>query len=263
MWEAIAVLGGIAFISAFGLGIAARFFAVEVDPKIKQIEGILPGANCGGCGFAGCSGFAEAIVTGKADLAGCAPGGAVVAEQISRILGVAVETGPKRVARVFCRGGITDARMKFNYAGVNDCRAAILFADGPKACSYGCLGLGTCISVCHFKAIKMGEDNIPIIDTTKCTSCGKCAAVCPKNVIRLVPELQKYLVLCNSHDKGKKVKELCKIGCIACQICVKKCPSEAIHMEDSLAVIDFKKCTACGVCWEKCPQKIIWTCVSQ
>lgn len=259
MWSAIFVLGGIALISALGLGVASRFFAVEVDPKIKHIEEILPGANCGGCGFAGCVGFAEAVVAGKAGPGSCAPGGLAVAEQIGRILGIEVESGPRKVARLFCRGGKSIATDKFIYTGVNDCRAAALLSGGPKACTYGCLGLGTCISVCHFGAIRMGKDHLPIIDPKKCTGCGKCVSICPKNVLKLLPEIQKYIVLCNSHEKGKKVKEVCKIGCIACQICAKKCPSEAINMDNSLAVIDYNKCTACGVCWEKCPQKTIWT----
>lgn len=259
MWAAIGALGGIAFVAAFGLGIASRFFAVEIDPKVKEIEDALPGANCGGCGFPGCSGFAEAVVAGSADPGGCIAGGTPVAQQIGHVLGLEIESGPKKVARVFCRGGITHARDKYAYAGVKDCNAAALLAGGPKACDYGCPGLGTCVQVCPFGAITMGPENIPIIDPRKCTGCGKCEAICPKKVIRLVPESQRFLVLCNSHDKGKAVKSVCQIGCIACQICVKKCPAEAIHMEESLAVIDPEKCTSCGTCWEKCPQKIIWT----
>jgi electron transport complex protein RnfB len=259
MWTAIGALGGIAFVAAFGLGIASRFFAVEIDPKIKEIEEFLPGANCGGCGFPGCAGFAEAVVAGKADVSGCVAGGTSVAQEIGRILGMEVEAGPRKISRVFCRGGINHAQDKYEYIGVKDCRAAQLLAGGPKACVYGCLGFGTCVQVCPFSAITLGQDHIPIIDPHKCTSCGRCVAICPRNIIHLVPESQRFLVLCNSHDKGKSVKEVCKIGCIACQICVKKCPVEAVHMEDFLAIIDPEKCTSCGTCWEKCPQKIIWT----
>jgi len=258
MWSAIAVLGGIAFVSALGLGIASRFFAVEVDPKVKQIEEILPGANCGGCGFAGCAGYAEAVVNGNASPSSCAPGGSAVAEQIGRILGLEIKTSIKRIAYVFCQGGPEIAKEKYEYAGIQDCKAAALLIGGAKACPYGCLGLGSCVRVCHFNAIMMGENNIPVINPQKCTSCGKCVSVCPKNIVHLVPITQGFIVACSSHEKGKKVKDVCKVGCIACQICVKKCPSEAIHMEDSLAVIDPQKCTGCGICWEKCPQKIIW-----
>lgn len=259
MWAAIGALGGIAFVSALGLGIASIFFSVEVDPRIVEVGEVLPGANCGGCGFPGCSGFAEAVVAGKADPSGCAAGGPSIAEQIGKILGVEVKTGPKLIACVFCKGGTTQSPFKYDYIGAKDCRAAELLAGGPKACIYGCLGFGTCIGACPFGAIKMGHDRIPIIDSHKCTSCGKCVSACPRGIIHLVPQTQRFLVLCSSHDKGKKVKEVCNIGCIACQICVKKCPAEAIHMEDSLAVIEPEKCTSCGTCWEKCPQKIIWT----
>ncbi|MBN2373692.1 RnfABCDGE type electron transport complex subunit B [bacterium] len=260
MWPSMLTLGGVALFSALGLGIASRFLAVETDPRIKQITDILPGANCGGCGFAGCSGFADALIKGKAEPGGCSAGGIAVAQQVGNILGIKIESGPKKIARVFCRGGIRHARDKYSYTGVKDCKAAAILAGGPKACEYGCLGMGTCLRACTFGAISMGPEHIPVIDTRKCTGCGKCAAICPKNVIRLVPEAQRFLVLCNSHDKGKTVKDVCQIGCIACQICVKKCPAEAIRMEDSLAVIDSEKCTACGICQGKCPQKVIfWT----
>ncbi|MGA1795292.1 MAG: RnfABCDGE type electron transport complex subunit B [bacterium] len=259
MWAAISALGGIAFISAFGLGIASRFFAVEVDPRVKEVEALLPGANCGGCGFPGCSGFAEAVVAGKADVSGCVAGGATVAHEIGRVLGLQVKTGPKMIACVFCRGGINHASNRFEYSGIEDCRATQLLAGGHKACTYGCLGFGTCVKVCPFSAITMGPEGIPVIDSSKCTGCGKCVAICPRQIIRLVPQSQRFSVLCSSHDKGKRVKEVCAIGCIACQVCVKKCPVNAIHMEDSLAVIDPAECISCGTCWEKCPQKIIWT----
>lgn len=259
MWAAIMALGGIAFISALGLGIASRFFAVEIDPKIKEIEEFLPGANCGGCGYPGCSAFAEAVVAGNVDASGCVAGGPSVAQEIGRVLGLEVKSGPRKIAYVFCRGGVNHSLEKYEYLGVKDCRAAQLLAGGPKACAYGCLGFGTCVQVCLFGAISMGQDRIPVIDPNKCTSCGKCVAVCPRNIIHINLESQRFFVLCSSHDKGKSVKEACKIGCIACQICVKKCPENAVHMEDNLAVIDPEKCTSCGICWEKCPQKIIWT----
>jgi len=259
MWPAILTLGGVALVSACGLGIASRFLAVEADPRVKEIAGLLPGANCGGCGFPGCAGFAEALVAGKADVSGCVAGGATVAHEIGRVLGLEVKIGPKRIACVFCKGGINHALRRYEYKGIEDCRAAQLLAGGHKACTYGCLGFGTCVRACPFGAISMGPECIPVIDSSKCTGCGKCVAICPRQIIRLVPESQRFCVLCSSHDKGKRVKEVCSIGCIACQVCVKKCPANAIHMDDSLAVIDPGKCISCGACWEKCPQKIIWT----
>jgi NADPH-dependent glutamate synthase beta subunit-like oxidoreductase/NAD-dependent dihydropyrimidine dehydrogenase PreA subunit len=170
---------------AAGLGYAAKVFHVEVDPKIQAIEQSLPGANCGGCGFPGCSGAAVAIAEGRAPVNVCVAGGAAVWTQVAEVLGVAVSLREREVAAVKCRGGETRADQRFEYAGITDCRAAVLLFGGDKICEVGCLGLGTCQSVCPFGAIHLGPDRIPVVDEEACTGCGTCVRQCPKNVLRL------------------------------------------------------------------------------
>jgi ferredoxin len=168
-------------------------------------------------------------------------------------MGVAAVTVRKKVAKVFCQGGEGRAVLKYRYAGVADCRGAILVAGGPKACSYACVGLGDCTRVCPSGAIVIGTVGIPVIDPASCTGCGLCVAECPKRVIRLVAEEKRYHILCSSHDKGPAVRKVCSVGCIACSLCVKNCPSQAIAVDNFLAVMDYEKCAQSGVCRKKCP----------
>ncbi|WP_250160287.1 RnfABCDGE type electron transport complex subunit B [Clostridiisalibacter paucivorans] len=245
-------LGGLGLVFGSGLAVASRVFAVEVDPKVEEIRKALPGANCGACGFPGCDGLATAIASGKAPVNACPVGGANAAEKIGLVMGVQAEAGEKKVAKVMCQGTECNAKNKFEYTGIKDCKAAVLVGGGSKACQYGCLGLGTCLDVCAFDAISI-EDGIAKIDPDKCTSCGKCIEACPKSVIELVPYSQKVHVECNSNEFGKDVKDKCSTGCIGCQICVKSCPFGAIEFENKLAKIDYEKCRNCMVCVEKCP----------
>lgn len=264
MIAAIVTLGSMAFILAVGLGIASRIFAVETDPKVSQISGLLPGANCGGCGYAGCSGFAVALVAGETAPAVCKASSAEVIEEISRILGVALISREKQIAKVFCQGTCDKAKAKYLYEGVRDCNAAVLLAGGARACAYGCLGLGSCVKVCPFGAITMGPDGLPLIDENSCTGCGLCVRQCPKGVIQLIPAKQIWYISCNSQDKGKAVRQVCDVGCIACGLCVKNCPEQAITLENNRAVIHIgegpEKCSGCGICAQKCPQKVIHPC---
>ena len=239
------------------LGVAGKFFAVDVDERITNVRGELPGNNCGGCGYPGCDGLAEAIVAGEADINACPVGGAAVAEKIGKIMGVSADDSVKKVAFVKCAGTCEVAANKYNYVGEMDCRrAAMVPGGGDKACSYGCLGLGSCVEECPFDAIHI-EDGIAKVDREKCVACGKCVAVCPNHVISLIPYDSPYAVQCNSNDKGKDVMSVCKAGCIGCMICVKQCEFDAVKVENNLAVIDGEKCTGCGKCAEKSPKKII------
>ncbi|NOY53664.1 MAG: RnfABCDGE type electron transport complex subunit B [Deltaproteobacteria bacterium] len=257
MIEAILSLGGLGVLAAFGLGVASKKFAVKVDPKQEAILEALPGANCGGCGFPGCSGMAEAMVKGSAPISGCPVGGGETAGVIAKILGVEAETRDPVVARLLCKGGHAAAKEKYTYHGVSDCRAAALVAGGSKACGYGCLGFGTCMRACPFDAITMSPDGLPVIDESKCTSCGNCVAACPKKIIQLLPIHKKVTVLCSSHDKGAAVKKICTVGCIGCSLCKKVCPFEAIEMDRFLARVIPEKCRQCGLCVAKCPTKVI------
>lgn len=239
-----------------GLALAAKKFAVEVDPRVEMILEILPNANCGACGYPGCSGFAKAVVAGEASVSGCTPGGAEVAQKTADILGVVAEATEPLVAVVRCNGGIR-AKDKFKYDGIADCRAAMLVANGYKMCTYGCLGFGTCVNACPFGALSMGSEGLPINDFEKCTGCGICVDVCPTGVLQLVPKNKPIFVACNSRDKGAFVRKACKSGCIACMLCEKNCPYDAIHISENIARIDFNKCKLCGICIEVCPTKTI------
>ncbi len=253
----VIVLGVLGIAIGLLLGVAGKFFSVETDERVEQVRECLPGNNCGGCGYPGCDGLAESIVAGDAPVNGCPVGGAPVAEQIAEILGVEAEAGVKKVARVRCAGTCEQASVKYNYVGTMDCRqAAMVPGGGDKACAYGCLGLGSCVSVCQFGAISI-QDGIAVVDKEKCVACGKCVETCPNHVITLEAYDTPYQVQCNSKDKGKDVMSVCKTGCIGCGLCVKQCEYDAITLENNLATIDPEKCQGCGACAEKCPKKII------
>ena len=242
--------------AAFGiiLAIAAQKFAVKVDPRITRISEALPGANCGGCGYPGCSGYAAAIVISGSDINLCAPGGAQTADRIAEIMGVEASAAEPKVAVVMCRGTLAVSGKKFDYDGIPDCRAAILVNAGSKSCRYGCLGLGSCIAACPFGAIVMAENNIPVVIEEKCVGCGKCVETCPKNIIQLAPASKHVHVFCRNVDKGGTAKKSCKAACIACRKCEKECKFDAIHVVNNLAVIDYEKCKDCGKCVLVCPQ---------
>jgi electron transport complex protein RnfB len=241
-----------------GLAIASKKFAVEVDERIPLIRDILPGANCGACGYPGCDGFAASVVDGSAPVDACPVGGVACSAEIAAIMGVeAGVCGEPRVARLICNGDNSNAVFKADYDGPQNCKAAVMVAGGPKGCSYACVGLGTCAAVCPFDAIVMGENGLPIIDEELCTACNKCVDTCPRNVLILANKSQSVLVRCNSSAKGADVRKVCKVGCIACGICVKVCPVDAIEMIDNVAVIDEGKCINCGLCAQKCPMHTI------
>jgi len=195
MLAAAIILGALGLLAAAGLGYAARIFYVEVDPKVAAIEEALPGANCGGCGFPGCSGAAVAIAEGRARANVCVAGGPAVWTAVAAVMGVEVELREPEVAKVKCRGGVSRAERRFDYGGITDCRAAVLLAGGDKICDVGCLGLGTCEANCPFGAIKLGPDRLPVVDEAKCTGCGTCVRLCPKNVLRLESVSSKLIHL--------------------------------------------------------------------
>jgi len=192
MWYAVIALAGIGLIAGVGLGIASRVFYVEEDPRINGVLNLLPGANCGGCGYAGCSACAEAIVKGEAQTNACVVGQTEVANQIADYLGLAPVGTEPHVAGNDCKGGIR-ALKKYEYAGFDDCRAAMLYFHGPNICDHGCIGLGSCVKACKFGAIMMGEDNLPHFDPEKCKGCGECVRTCPKGIISLISEKSKIL----------------------------------------------------------------------
>ena len=248
-------LGILGMVFGIGLAIASDRFTVKVDPRIDSINEVLPGANCGACGQPGCSGFAQAIVEGKAPVSGCTVGQASVAKLIANIMGVKFENRERVVAVVMCHArGVKD---KFTYNGIKDCRAANIVGGGFLGCDYGCLGFGTCVEACKFEAMYMGEDGLPKVIKERCTGCGKCAAVCPRKIISILPESKMVHVRCKSLDKGAVAKKICQDSCIACKQCEKICPYDAVHVQNNLAIIDYNKCTSCGKCVEVCPNRTI------
>ena len=254
---AAVIVGGTGlFIGAF-LGVAGKKFAVEVDEREEAIMGVLPGNNCGGCGYAGCSGLAAAIVKGEAEVGACPVGGAPVAALIGEIMGQEAGEQVHKVAFVKCGGTCDKAGKDYEYHGIHDCiMVNMMQNNGPKTCNYGCLGEGTCVKACPFDAIHV-VDGVAVVDKDACKACGKCIAVCPKKLIELVPYAQKHLVQCSSRDKGKDVMKACKVGCIGCKLCEKVCEFDAARVTDNLSRIDTEKCTNCGACAAKCPKKII------
>lgn len=255
--NAAAAISGLSLVFGLGLGFAAIKFAVPVDERFPGVRALLPGANCGGCGFAGCDAFANAILDGHAKANGCPVNNNDNVKAIGELLGVEVTPLSKRVSFVRCNGTCENAKEKYEYYGITDCKsAANLQGSGSKGCSYGCLGLGSCEKVCMFGAIVM-KDGISYIDEDKCTACGQCVEACPKALIELVPLEKHTRVKCQSKDKGKAVKENCNVGCIGCGLCVKACEYSAITLTNNLAKIDYDKCVLCGACVAKCPTKAI------
>ncbi len=254
---AAAVVGGTGILLAILLSIAGDKFAVEVDEKEVAVREALPGNNCGGCGFPGCDGLAAAIAKGEAEANACPVGGNETAQAIAEIMGVEAGEVIKRVATVRCAGTCDQATELYEYVGPQDCRLAANSPNGgAKGCTYGCLGFGNCAKVCSHGAITFIK-GIAFVDKDKCGGCGECAAACPRGLIEMVPYSLEQVVRCNSMDKGKDVKSVCKTGCIGCMLCAKNCPNEAIVVENNLAHIDPEKCTNCGTCVEKCPVKVI------
>jgi electron transport complex protein RnfB len=256
MLAAILSIGGIGLVAAAALGLAAKKFAVEVDPRELAILEALPGANCGACGQPGCAGYAKGVVEGTLPPNLCPPGGPELVEKLAKILGIEAITAAPRVAVVLCQGDNQKATQKYRYLGLEDCNAAQKIADGPKTCPGGCLGLGSCQRACPFGAIEMTPEGLAVISREKCTGCTKCVAVCPRQVIRMTPLEATTHVLCNSHDKGAAVRKYCQVGCIACQICKKTVP-EAYSIENFLAQVEYDHHNQAAAAIEKCPTKCI------
>jgi electron transport complex protein RnfB len=228
---AVSVIAGLGIIAGAGLALANKVFGVEEDPRVEQITEALPGANCGACGYAGCRGFAQAVLEG-ADISACAPGGSEVVERVAAILGVEATAAAPKVAIVRCAGNRDVTTFRSEYRGIEDCNAAELVQGGPNACSAGCLGLGTCRKACAEDAIVI-ENGVAVVRGELCIGCGVCARVCPRDLIEMVPKARKVHVLCSNHDAGKAVRSVCKVGCTACNVCAKKV--DGFSVRDNLA----------------------------
>ena len=261
----IAILGGLGLVFGLVLAAASKVFYVETDPRLDALNECLPGANCGGCGYAGCGGYAEAVLNGEAEIGKCASGGDECAQAMGRIMGLEVGAVGRKVALVRCSGyrGVDaegkalGAKLKAEYEGFHDCLAASkVGGNGPIACKFGCLGYGNCVKVCQYDAISI-VNGVAKVDTEKCVGCLACASACPRKLIVPVEYGNNVIIACNSHAKGAITVRGCSQGCIGCGICTKICPHGAIHVDSNLAVIDYDKCTSCGLCAAVCPKKLI------
>lgn len=248
------------FVTALVLGIllavCGKKFTVQEDERIGEITKKLSGANCGGCGFAGCADFAKALVEGRAEVDACSATPAENKKEIGDILGVSV-SGEETKLVVCCRGG-NNATDKYEYMGYGDCRSMELLGGGRKQCKWGCLGMGSCTDCCPEHAIDVRDGGFAYIDHEKCIACGRCIVACPKAIIKRIPKQAKVYIACSNCLRGAKdVRAMCKNGCVGCGLCAKICPEHAIEMVNNLPVIDYKKCVSCGKCSEKCPSKCI------
>lgn len=252
----VAVMSVLGAVLATALAFAGKIFEVKKDERIEKIIQILPGVNCGGCGYTGCEKYAEAVVKNGEEVNLCTVGGGPAVDSLSVIMGVNAEKKQRKRAQVMCRGTCEHVKMKYDYVGLDDCFSVSKLGNGPKECRYGCIGLGTCVKACIFGAIKI-KDGLAVVDYDKCRACGVCVNSCPQGIIRLVPYDSSVWVCCSSGEKASVTREVCDTGCIGCGTCKRVCPENAIELENNVAVIDYSRCTGCGLCAEKCPRKII------
>lgn len=263
--SAVIVLGCIALVAAVILYVCSKRFAVKEDPRIAQVTEVLPGANCGGCGFPGCSGMADALVKGAdaGSLEGlnCPVGGADVMGKVADLLGMAIANSDPMVAVVRCNGTCELRPRIASYDGLKTCTAMNACGAGETGCGFGCLGCGDCVGACQFDAIHINpETGLPEVDEEKCTACGACTKACPRNIIELRkkgPKGRRIFVSCVNKDNGAVAMKACKSACIGCGKCQKECKFEAITIENNLSYIDFTKCRMCKKCVDACPTKAI------
>ncbi len=253
----MATLGGLL---AFFLAIADKRLYVFEDPRISQVEEMLPHSNCGACGTAGCRNFAEQVVEGKIEPASCTVNTPDQNKAIAAMLGVAMGDVEKRVARLACAGGKHVARMRAHYAGLSSCRAAAVAGGGGKSCAWGCLGLGDCADVCEFDAITMDTHGLPVVDLNKCTACGDCVDICPKDLFSIQGVSHKLWMACRNESDPDTAEAACEVACTACGRCVVDAAPGVIHLENNLAVIDYaRNDSADRKAIERCPTgAIVW-----
>ncbi|WP_029409059.1 RnfABCDGE type electron transport complex subunit B [Treponema pedis] len=255
----LAVSLSLSLVLGFLLGIFKKIFYVETDKTVAAVRAVLPGANCGACGFPGCDGFAAAVAAWDAPVNGCPVGAAPVAQAVGKIMGVEASASAK-VAVLTCQGSHEVCLDKCGYVGIKTCKAAKISINGTKECDWGCIGLGDCEYSCPFDAIHVNKaSGLPEVDYEKCTGCGVCVAQCPQHVLSLISaDLKGALALCSCRNPKKaQIMKNCKRGCIKCMKCEKNCPKEAIKVINGIPVVDYSLCDSCNKCVEGCPTKVL------
>lgn len=253
----IGLLVAIGLIFGIILTVASKLMYVPVDELVTQVRYALPGANCGACGYAGCDDYAAAVGEKREpNVSKCTVGGPDVAARIAEILGVEATVGAAPVAVVLCQGDKTAAKNLMEYGSDMTCKGAASLFGGSKACTFGCLGLGDCVTACEFDAIEI-VNGLATVCRENCVGCGACAEACPKSVIKMLTKDDRVNVRCQSMDKARDVMKACKVGCIGCKKCENECKFDAIHVVDGLSKIDYEKCVNCGMCVKVCPTHAI------
>lgn len=253
---AAGVMGGLGILFGLILTFASKKFAVPVDERFTLARDAMAGANCGACGYPGCDAYALAVVNGETTIDLCTPGGQKTLDLLAEIMGQTAEVTEPVVARVLCQGETGVVKPRYDYNGPETCHTAVGLAGGPTMCQWSCVGLGDCVRVCRFDAMKI-ENGIVVIDEDKCTACGMCVKECPRSVIKLLPKKARVTVRCQSLAAPREARETCDKACIGCKRCEKACEYDAIHVNNFLALIDPEKCTLCGACVQVCPAKCI------
>lgn len=259
MLPAVLTTGLVGLTASVVLVVVSRLFAVHEDPLVGQVSELLPGANCGGCGYAGCRAFAEALVKTRDPKMSCPVCAAPAMEAIGELLGITLNAAAPTVAHLRCNGTRTHATQLAQYLGLQDCHAEVLLYQGHKTCSHGCLGLGSCVRACPFEAIHYTHGGIIEVDEPACTGCSTCVAACPKDLLVMVPRGERVAVACANAEKAGTTRKDCSVGCIGCRKCAKACPEDAIHIDNSLARVDQERCTRCQACVGVCPVGCILT----
>ena len=252
----VLIVAGIGLLAGIILAVASAIMAVPKDEKAEAILEVLPGANCGACGFSGCSGYAAALSKGEAQPGLCSPGGEACAKACAELLGTGDVAVEKKTALVHCMGSYDCTSDKMRYDGIDSCAASTLLAGGISSCRYGCMGMGDCAAVCEYGAINVCN-GMASIDPAKCRGCAKCTAACPKGLISFVPLKKQAVVRCSNCDKGAETMKVCKVGCIGCGKCMKACEVGAVKVTNFCAKVDPAKCIGCGKCAEVCPRHVI------
>ena len=248
----VALVAIVGLLASCMLSFASKVFAVQEDPLFVELRAELPGANCGGCGFAGCDDYAHALVDSpETSCTKCSVGGPAVAKKLASLMGQDAGDLEKKIAFVMCNGTSDNAAKLYDYEDMTSCKAAKQLFGGSKQCPYGCIGLGDCVEACQFDAIRI-IDGVAVVGRDYCVSCGACAKACPQKLIKILPESAKVQVRCHNEQKGADAKKACSAACIGCGMCAKVCPKGAITVENNLSVIDPAKCIKCGLCLTNC-----------